>query len=197
MATIATRSAAPTATRSAPRPAATDTPAELTLAYVGELVDEQLSIDAIHRAVHAASTADAARRARPIVRPRRRPGRSRRRVRRRWLERGALCLVGPDGTGAWLTPRPGGFDGVRALDGAWLEHALDGVGRSSVDLPARRRRTSSTRSASGDADAGRADPSDRHRRDPAHGRRAAADAAEVDVLHAEAAHRPGDPRPST
>ena len=33
---------------------------------------------------------------------------------------GRLVLVGPDGA-EWLTPRPGAFDGVRALDGAWLE----------------------------------------------------------------------------
>ncbi|MCW5951429.1 MAG: DUF1015 family protein, partial [Propionibacteriaceae bacterium] len=31
-----------------------------------------------------------------------------------------------DGSAQWLTPRPGAFDEVRALDGAWLEHALDG-----------------------------------------------------------------------
>src|SRR5262249_6947173 len=36
---------------------------------------------------------------------------------------GRLVLVGPAGA-EWLTPRPDAFDGVRALDGAWLEHAL-------------------------------------------------------------------------
>ena len=35
-----------------------------------------------------------------------------------------LCLVLGDGTARWLRPRPGAFDGVRSLDGAWLEHAL-------------------------------------------------------------------------
>ena len=40
------------------------------------------------------------------------------------VERGALCLVRPDGTGVWLTPRPDAFTRVRALDGAYLEHAL-------------------------------------------------------------------------
>ena len=39
-------------------------------------------------------------------------------------ERGALCLVDRDGNGTWLEPRPGAFDGLRALDGAWLEHVL-------------------------------------------------------------------------
>ncbi len=41
-------------------------------------------------------------------------------------EEGFLTLVEPDVT--WrLVPRPGAFDGVRALDGAWLEAALVGV----------------------------------------------------------------------
>jgi hypothetical protein len=37
---------------------------------------------------------------------------------------GVLCLVGPNGEGQWLAPRAGAFDGVRALDGLWLETAL-------------------------------------------------------------------------
>ena len=41
-----------------------------------------------------------------------------------------LCLVGPDGSANWLRPRPGVFDDVRSLDGAWLEAALTGVGHS-------------------------------------------------------------------
>ena len=40
-------------------------------------------------------------------------------------ERGALVLVRPDGGAEWLTPRPGAFEGIRALDGAWLEAAVD------------------------------------------------------------------------
>ena len=40
------------------------------------------------------------------------------------VDRGALCLVRPDGTGVWLTPKPAVFADVRALDGAYLEHAL-------------------------------------------------------------------------
>ena len=41
--------------------------------------------------------------------------------------RGVLCLVRPDGTGEWLTPRAGSFDELRALDGLWLEDTLQGV----------------------------------------------------------------------
>jgi hypothetical protein len=40
---------------------------------------------------------------------------------------GFLVLVGPGGAQR-LAPRPGAFETVRAIDGAWLEHALDGVG---------------------------------------------------------------------
>jgi hypothetical protein len=47
------------------------------------------------------------------------------------IGRGAMCLVRPDGSGAWLTPRAEAFDSVRALDGAYLEHALAGL---SVDV---------------------------------------------------------------
>jgi hypothetical protein len=41
--------------------------------------------------------------------------------------RGCLCLVFPEGGGLWLQPRPGAFEGVRSLDGAWLEHVLAGT----------------------------------------------------------------------
>src|SRR5690606_13595685 len=43
---------------------------------------------------------------------------------------GRLCLLDRDGSGTWLTPKPEAFDGVRSLDGAWLEHLLDGTGAS-------------------------------------------------------------------
>ena len=101
-----------------------DTDAELTMAYVAELVDQQLSIDPIHR-VYRGISADAlaarlaefcdATEAGPVTT----------RCAAEAIDRGALCLVRPDGTGVWLTPRAQAFDGVRALDGAYLEHALD------------------------------------------------------------------------
>ena len=101
------------------------TGAELTLTYVAELVEDQLSIDAIHRlyrGMSAGTLLEAVRSyfdaspAGPVT-----PDFAGEVVRR-----GALCLVHPDGTGTWLTPRPEALADVRALDGAYLEHALDG-----------------------------------------------------------------------
>jgi len=101
----------------------TGTAAELTLTYVAELVEDQLSIDAIHRLYHGigadellhvlaasfdlteAGTVSSAFAAEVVA-------------------RGALCAVRADGSGVWLTPKPEVFSGVRALDGAYLEHAL-------------------------------------------------------------------------
>ena len=40
-------------------------------------------------------------------------------------ERRCLCLVDRERRGTWLVPREGAFDGVRSLDGVWLEHLLD------------------------------------------------------------------------
>ncbi|CAN5415673.1 DUF1015 domain-containing protein [soil metagenome] len=100
-----------------------NTPAELTLTYVAELVEDQLSIDAIHRLYHGVtaenlldilrasfdtSEAGAVTPAFAVDA----------------VKRGALCLVRPDGTGVWLTPRTAAFEGVRGLDGAYLEYAL-------------------------------------------------------------------------
>ncbi len=102
-----------------------DTPAEETLAYVGELVAEQLSIEAIHR-LYSGIDFDELRRA--LARcfelaPAERPAPATLAT----MERdGRLVLVGRDGA-EWLTPRRGAFHGVRAIDGAWLEHALAGT----------------------------------------------------------------------
>lgn len=100
-----------------------DSPAELTLTFVSELVAEQLSVAAIHRVYRDISRVELIRALSKHF--------------ELWQtksigpdtltemdERGYLCLVYPDGSGEWLMPREGAFDGVRALDGAWLEHAL-------------------------------------------------------------------------
>jgi uncharacterized protein (DUF1015 family) len=100
-----------------------DGAAELTLTYVAELVEDQLSIDAIHRLYHGVSVDELLAilaesfdisEAGPVEPT----------FASEVVARGALCLVRPDGTGAWLTPKPEVFAGVRALDGAYLEHAL-------------------------------------------------------------------------
>ncbi len=104
-----------------------DTPAELTLAFVSELVEEQLSVAAIHRVyrdIERDALIDALSRNFELS-----PSGS---VTATTLtvmdEAGCLCLVHPDGSGAMLTPKAGAFDGVRSLDGAWLEHTLGGTG---------------------------------------------------------------------
>jgi uncharacterized protein (DUF1015 family) len=100
-----------------------DTPAESALALIGELVADQLSIEAIHRlyaGIEFAELRDALARSFEIADagP---PGPA---TLVEMRERGRLVLLGPHGSTEWLIPRPGAFDGLRALDGEWLEHAL-------------------------------------------------------------------------
>ena len=95
----------------------TDTPAEQTLAFVSELVAEQLSVEAIHRLyprMHV-EFSDYFR-----IEEIDRPNPSTLAA----MERdGFLVLYTRDRT-CRLAPLPGAFDGVRALDGAWLETVL-------------------------------------------------------------------------
>lgn len=101
-------------------------PAELTLAFVSELVADQLSVEAIHRVYRDISFDDlvAALDVGFDISP---AGPVSPATLAEMDERGALCLVAPDGTGHWLTPRTGAFDDLRSLDGLWLEHLLDGT----------------------------------------------------------------------
>ena len=102
-----------------------DTAAEQTLAFVGELVAEQLSIEAIHRLYRGmpyeqvrsqlAGSFDVLAADAPT------PS-----TLAEMESTGRLVLIGPNGSADWLVPRAGAFDGVRALDGAWLEHAMAG-----------------------------------------------------------------------
>jgi uncharacterized protein (DUF1015 family) len=100
-----------------------DTAAELTLAYVNELVDDQLSVAAIHRlywdislenlrTTLAASfeVEDAGVLSDTTL--------------RQMNDLDVLCLLLPDRTIAWLRPKATAFVGVRRLDSAMLEHAL-------------------------------------------------------------------------
>jgi uncharacterized protein (DUF1015 family) len=102
----------------------TDTPAEETLLFVSELVADQLSVEAIHRVyrdiglgqlIDALATGFEMEPAGPVT-----PA-----TIAEMDARGCLCLVDRDGTGTWLSPKPSVFDGVRALDGVWLEHLMD------------------------------------------------------------------------
>jgi uncharacterized protein (DUF1015 family) len=98
-------------------------PADETLAFVNELVAEQLSVEAIHRLYHDVAWTDLlAALDRCFDRqPAGRPGPQ---TLATMHQRGVLGLVDPGGEIHWLTPKPDAFNGVRALDGAWLEHAL-------------------------------------------------------------------------
>lgn len=98
-------------------------PADDTLVFVNELVADQLSVEAIHRMYHDVSFDDLVT-ALDRSFERSSAGRPDDRTLAAMDRDGVLCLVGPDGSAQWLTPRPGAFDGVRSLDGAWLEHAL-------------------------------------------------------------------------
>lgn len=103
-----------------------DTAAEETLTFVNELSPDQLSIEAIHRVYHNISfealTEALARSFDLSPAPQPTPAMLTEMVGTR-----RLVLLAPDGSATWLSPKPGAFDGVRALDGAWLEHALSGV----------------------------------------------------------------------
>ena len=103
----------------------TDTAAELTLAFVNELIEEQLSVAAIHRLYANIEVADLVRalarsfELMPIDRP------STDTLAAMAME-GFLVLFAREGV--WrMQPKPGRFDGVRALDGGWLETTLADV----------------------------------------------------------------------
>lgn len=103
--------------------ARTDTDAEYTLTFVNELVDDQLSIEAIHRIYTGVSLDELRAALSPWfeLAPAPAPGPN---LLAQMVDLGRLVLVGPDASTQWLIPRPGVFDAVRALDGAYLEHAL-------------------------------------------------------------------------
>ena len=103
----------------------TDTAAEQTLAFVSELVAEQLSVAAIHRLYADITLPDlTAALARSFeITPTDRPSDA---TLAAMEAEGFLVLVGPDA--CWrLTAKPQVFDQIRALDGAWLETALADV----------------------------------------------------------------------
>jgi len=101
-----------------------DTDAEFTLTFINELVADQLSIEAIHR-IYTNICVDELRADLSgcfDIEPAPAPTPA---MLAQMVELGRLVLLGPDTT-EWLIPKPGVFDDVRALDGAYLEHALAG-----------------------------------------------------------------------
>ena len=108
-----------------------DLDSELTLTYVGELVDDQLSVAAIHRLINGVDDAVLlgglaaffeAVPAGPVTA----------RFAREVVDRGALCLVHASGEGTFLIPRDDAFEGIRDLDSSRLEHALEAVPAAQV-----------------------------------------------------------------
>ena len=100
--------------------------AELTMTYVNELIDEQLSVAAIHRLYEGITYKELAAALSPFftitdadpVGPT---------TLSQMNERSSLCLVAKTGRTHWLTPIAEKFSGVRNLDSAYLEHALSNV----------------------------------------------------------------------
>ena len=99
------------------------TDSEQTLTFVNELIDEQLSVAAIHRLytdvsatalLETLASSFTITDAPPI-------GAS---TLATMDKDGCLCFIDSDLNTKWLTPRADAFDGIRSLDSARLEHAL-------------------------------------------------------------------------
>jgi uncharacterized protein (DUF1015 family) len=99
------------------------TDAEQTLTFVNELIDEQLSVAAIHRLytdvsatalLETLASSFTITDAPPI-------GAS---TLATMDKDNCLCFIDSDLNAKWLTPRADAFDGIRSLDSARLEHAL-------------------------------------------------------------------------
>ncbi|RLE20831.1 MAG: DUF1015 domain-containing protein [Actinobacteria bacterium] len=97
--------------------------AEDTLAFISELVADQLSVEAIHRLYNDITWDDLVE-ALDKVFVRESAGKPSADTLSTMADRGVLCLIGPDGNAQWLVPKPDALNSVRALDGVWLEHAL-------------------------------------------------------------------------
>jgi len=108
------------------RTGSTSTGAELTMTYVNELIDEQLSVAAIHRLYEGITYKELAAALSPFftITDADPIGET---TLSQMNERGSLCLVAKTGRTHWLTPIAGKFAGVRNLDSAYLEHALSSV----------------------------------------------------------------------
>ena len=103
-----------------------DTGAELTLTYINELVEEQLSVAAIHRFYNGAS-ADDLRRALTQFYTFEDATSVDDKTLQEMNKRGSLVFIDDRMSVSWMTPKVGVFDSIRELDSARLEYALAGV----------------------------------------------------------------------
>lgn len=100
--------------------------AELTMTYVGELIEEQLSVEAIHRlytGIDFAAFEASFKKFFTFVPA----GKVVASITYDMHDQGALVLIDDQGNGTFMIPRPEMFAGIRDLDGARLEHALANV----------------------------------------------------------------------
>jgi len=104
----------------------TTTGAELTMTYVNELIDEQLSVAAIHRLYEGITYKELAAALSPFFTINDADPVGETTV-SQMNERGSLCLVAKTGRTHWLTPIAEKFTGIRNLDSAYLETALSSV----------------------------------------------------------------------
>ena len=101
----------------------TDTPAELTLAFVNELIEEQLSVEAIHRLYADIDVADLRRCAGPIIRAHPdRPAEPRRPL-PRWRRRSSWCCSPAMGPGGWRPNRDASTAYARSMGAGWRRHS--------------------------------------------------------------------------
>ena len=101
----------------------TSTDAEQTLTFVNELIDEQLSVAAIHRLyTDVSTTALLETLAQSFTITDAPPIDSN--TLSAMDKDNCLCFIDNDLQTKWLTPRADAFDGIRSLDSARLEHAL-------------------------------------------------------------------------
>ena len=103
--------------------------ADLTLTFVNELSEDQLSIAAIHRLISGVTYEEliAQLATRFDLTPAPAPDSE---LLAEMVTQGRLALVSPTGEATWLAPKVGAFDHLRNLDSLWLEDALaslDGV----------------------------------------------------------------------
>ena len=103
-----------------------DTGAELTLTYINELVEEQLSVAAIHRFYNGAS-ADDLRRALTQFYTFEAATSVDDKTLQEMNKRGSLVFIDDRMSVSWMTPKVGVFGSIRELDSARLEYALAGV----------------------------------------------------------------------